>query len=142
MCIVISTLIATVCPAEVKLPLCDICSCVFKDNKFPAEVTCNKDISNIWLKNSTWINLSTNESYDYSSVSLLNQDIFILNYTFPSSNLRYLSLANSNIRQIVNSPFKNLQNMNTLILSYNELELLSIYTFKVSTNLINSSCHF
>ncbi|KAF7286630.1 hypothetical protein GWI33_004663 [Rhynchophorus ferrugineus] len=126
--IVISILVAS--SAEEKLPLCSVCTCKFKENKFSAEVICNKDTSTIWTQNSTWINPSNNESYDYSSVSLLNQEIYVLNYTFLPSNLRYLSLANSNIRQIANSPFRNLQNMNTLILSYNELEILSPHTLK------------
>lgn len=54
-----------------------------------------------------------------------------LNFTFPQSGLTYLNLANNDIYGIRDNVFQNLQSMRVLILSYNDLELLSPDAFKV-----------
>ncbi|XP_030764308.1 toll-like receptor 3 [Sitophilus oryzae] len=113
-----------------KLPLCGTCTCVFDNDQLPAKVNCKDDVTRLLQAESTWINPLNNQSYEYSELTLTNQEIMFLNFTFPTSKLTYLSITNSEVYRIVNSPFKNLENMVTLILSNNGLDLLMPDSFK------------
>lgn len=115
-----------------KLPLCsDNCNCLFINNTESAKVTCVKDVKTIVTNTSSWINPADNQSYPYLALTLTNQMFIELNFTFPQSGLTYLDLANNDIYGIRDNVFQNLQSMRVLILSYNDLELLSPDAFKV-----------
>ncbi|XP_050299695.1 toll-like receptor 9 isoform X2 [Anthonomus grandis grandis] len=58
-------------------------------------------------------------------MTLTNQYFIVLNFTFPKSDLVYLNLANNDIYTIKDSVFQNLQKLEVLILSHNDLELMS-----------------
>lgn len=114
-----------------KLPLCEEkCTCSYEVNSEQAKVTCVKNVKPLLYNNATWFNLSTNQSYGYLELTLTNQNFIELNFTFPKSALTYLNLANNDIYQISDNVFQNLQQMKVLILSNNDLTLLSPDAFK------------
>ncbi|KAL1501242.1 hypothetical protein ABEB36_006604 [Hypothenemus hampei] len=114
-----------------QLPLCgDNCSCIFVDNKESAKVTCTKNVQILVTNPTTWINPDTNSSYQYLEITMTNQNFIELNFTFPANDLTYLNLAGNDIYRIKDSVFMNLQKMKVLILSGNDLELLSPHAFK------------
>lgn len=125
------TLVSLTSSQTSKLPLCVSCNCIFPNNSGPAKVTCDKDVKNVLTSLSAWIDSSEgNQSYPYIEITLTNQNFIELNFTFPASDLTYLNLDNNDIYRITDSVFQNLQKMETLILSNNDLELLSPDAFK------------
>lgn len=84
------------------------------------------------MSNSTWINPATNQPYPYLAITLTNQNFIELNYTFPDIDVTYLNLANNDIYRIRGGVFQDLQSMEVLILSSNDLELLSPDAFRVA----------
>lgn len=113
-----------------KLPFCKTCKCRFLSNSDPAEVSCTTKLIYDIFEDYYWIDSTTNQSYAYSSITLQNNEFGNLSYIFPPSNLTYLNLANNDINRISDSVFQNFQNMKTLILSYNDLEILHPNAFK------------
>ncbi|ENN73247.1 hypothetical protein HUJ04_000584 [Dendroctonus ponderosae] len=114
-----------------KLPLCsDNCSCIFVNDTLVSRVTCTKDVKDLVMLNSTWINPATTKPYPYLAITLTNQNFIELNFTFPDSDVTYLNLANNDIYRIRGGVFQDLQSMEVLILSSNDLELLSPDAFR------------
>ncbi|EFA05244.1 leucine-rich repeat neuronal protein 1 [Tribolium castaneum] len=104
-------------------PFCDKCACVNDDsNQFV--VTCTKDVSSFMFDKASWIDAADNKPYSYSKVWIQNSPILTLKEQFPVSNLIELSLANNSIVSISSDVFSNLQNMQMLDLSYNNIEIL------------------
>lgn len=117
-----------------QLPFCKICKCHFASNEEEqADVTCTTNIIYNIFDDYYWKANGTNQSYAYASINFQNNQFGELTYIFPSSNLTYLNLANNDINKIADSVFQNLQNMRTLILSYNDLEILHPDAFKVKS---------
>ncbi|KAJ8929458.1 hypothetical protein NQ314_017838 [Rhamnusium bicolor] len=116
--------IGTILADSIQLPFCKICKCHFVNNSAQADVTCTTNIQYNIFNDYFWKNNATNESYAYASINFQNNQFINLSYTFPPSELTYLNLANNAIYGIADSVFQNLQNMETLILSYNDLEIL------------------
>ncbi|KAG5876561.1 hypothetical protein JTB14_004213 [Gonioctena quinquepunctata] len=112
-----------------RLPFCRLCKCD-TDGDEHANVTCTVDIRNYVFEDSFWFNNKTNNSYDYNSINFQNNVFINLTYIFPKSNLTHMNLANNAIYGIADKVFQNLQNMVTLILSYNDLEILHPDAFK------------
>ncbi|XP_060534097.1 leucine-rich repeat-containing protein 70-like [Cylas formicarius] len=110
------------------LPLCQYCYCA--DDVAPPKVICIKDVKEVLAQPDNWVDAQTNQSYQYADLTLANQNFIELNFTFPTANLTYLNLAKNDIYRITASAFKNLQQMKTLILSNNDLELLLPDAFK------------
>lgn len=113
-----------------KLPFCKICKCHFSNDDEQADVTCTTNIIYNIFDDYYWKINGTNESYAYATINFQNNQFGDLTYIFPPSNLTYLNLANNDINKIADSVFQNLQNMETLILSYNDLEILHPDAFK------------
>ncbi|XP_072381559.1 CD180 antigen-like isoform X1 [Diabrotica undecimpunctata] len=111
-------------------PLCKACGCSFNSNNTEANVTCTKPNTNQILQHYFWIKNGTNDSIPYNRVVINNEKFINFTYVFPSSQLVYLNLAYNSIFNISDSIFKNLQNMQVLILSYNDLEIIHPDTFK------------
>ncbi|KAF5287032.1 hypothetical protein FQA39_LY16146 [Lamprigera yunnana] len=103
----------------------------------------NVDCTNVFITlpvlydNRSWFN-DENVPYNYDKVVFKSSKLEDLVHQLPSSNLTYLDLTGNFIRKITDSCFAELQNMHTLILSDNELEILSPHVFKgVVTDGIN-----
>ncbi|XP_044260532.1 protein flightless-1-like [Tribolium madens] len=109
-------------------PFCEKCNCVNDDNN-QLQVTCTKDISSYIFDKSFWINQNESKSYSYTKIKIQNSPILELKSQFPDSNLIELSLSNNSIVRIGNDVFSNLQNMQLLDLSYNNIEILHPDTF-------------
>ncbi|XP_063923633.1 leucine-rich repeat neuronal protein 1-like [Zophobas morio] len=108
------------CLAQSDPPFCSACSCkTVEQTKF--EVTCIRDVRAYLFQDSFWID-STNKTYPYKTLLVHNTPILTLDKKFPISNITYLSLANNSIVNISDSIFRNLQDMITLDLSYNNIE--------------------
>ncbi|RZC39590.1 leucine-rich repeat neuronal protein 1, partial [Asbolus verrucosus] len=104
-------------------PFCKICTCENDDNN-NFEITCTRNVNMYINDNSYWMDQNNNRSYSYKSLTIHNNPILTLKKQFPPSNIVLLNLANNSIVNISDSIFSNLQNMETLILSYNNIELL------------------
>lgn len=66
-----------------------------------------------------------------NSLTLAHSNLGDLKTQFPSSNLTLLDLSGNYIREIAEDVFCQLQNMETLILSYNDIEVLTPNAFSV-----------
>ncbi|XP_066144582.1 leucine-rich repeat neuronal protein 1-like [Euwallacea fornicatus] len=128
--LLIGVLLPTLLLAEKSLLCSEKCVCTYNDGSQTIKVTCTKNVQALLLDNSSWIDPNTKLLYEYTEVTLTNQNFIKLNFTFPKNNLTYLNLANNDIYSITDSVFQNLQNMRVLILSNNDLELLSVDAFK------------
>jgi Leucine-rich repeat (LRR) protein len=112
-------------------PFSKSCKCVEDDsNKF--DVTCT---GNIWTQvfdESSWTDKNLNKSYPYKSLTVHNSPLLSLDKKFFSSNIVYLDLANNSIVNVSDGIFSNLQDMETLVLSFNNIESLHPNAFEVS----------
>lgn len=141
----ILTLLVTTCLGtddsnSTNLPLCTICTCHTntKANILYADVICQKKIDYDIFAKSFWQIDILNKTYscNYTSLNFQNNHMISLTQEFPPSNLTYLNLAHNEIADISKGIFKNLQNMKTLILSYNDLDNIDPDAFKVIIKLI------
>lgn len=108
-------------------PFCDICNCISNDT----EVVCNRAIgTQLWL-NSSWFDTQNGQIYPLQRVTVQNSPVLNLQQQFPSSEIVYLNLANNSIVNVSDDVFANLQKMEVLILSYNNIELLHPNAFYV-----------
>lgn len=108
-------------------PFCDICTC----NLNTTEVLCNQAIGNqLWI-NSSWFDTQTGQIYPLKRVTVQNSPVLSLQQPFPQSDIVYLNLANNSIVNISDNIFSNLQKMEVLILSYNNINLLHPNAFYV-----------
>ncbi|KAJ8971417.1 hypothetical protein NQ317_018152 [Molorchus minor] len=128
--LVVSSIISPTLADPNQFPFCKICRCHFTDNSASADVTCTTNIQYNIFNDYFWKDQDTNESYAYNSINFQNNKFINLTYIFPPSNLTYLNLANNAIYGIADSVFQNFQNMDTLILSYNDLEIIHPDAFK------------
>ncbi|CAH1380376.1 unnamed protein product [Tenebrio molitor] len=110
-------------------PFSKSCKCVEDDsNKF--DVTCT---GNIWTQvfdESSWTDKNLNKSYPYKSLTVHNSPLLSLDKKFFSSNIVYLDLANNSIVNVSDGIFSNLQDMETLVLSFNNIESLHPNAFE------------
>jgi len=110
-------------------PFCHLCACENNDsNQF--DVTCTKDIKEYLFDTYYWINKDNNESYSYDQLSIQNTPILTLDKQFPASSIKMLNLAKNSIVNISDNIFSNLQSMEILVLSFNNIELLHPDAFK------------
>lgn len=131
MLLIVLSLILSISSAQNEPPFCTLCRCINDDsNHF--EVTCTKDVRSYIFDKSSWVDHDDNTTYSYSKITIQNSPILSLNQQFPASNIVYLNLANNSIVNISDDVFQNLQNMQVLDLSYNNIELLHPNAFDVS----------
>lgn len=120
-----------------QFPLCTICKC--KTNKHAekdyADVICTSIVSHDIYKLDFWETKDEKNKthlYNYHSFTIQNNVFTNLSKEFPLSNLVYLNLANNRIVKINQNVFKNLESMEVLILSHNDLDDIDPDGFKVS----------
>lgn len=110
---------------------CELCKCTYT-NDYP-DITCidNPKVINYLYENDFWMD-TNNNTYNISSLIVQNIDLTKLNRPFPPSNLRKLVLSFNNIENInqTNLVFANLQQMEELDLSHNELTIIHGETFR------------
>ncbi|CAH0549521.1 unnamed protein product [Brassicogethes aeneus] len=110
-------------------PLCSsngICTC---ENNNGISANCTNLPQETLGKESTWLD-QDNKNFAYKKVTVNNGIYVNLSQQFPSSNLEYLNLENNQIAILGNSVFQNLQNMTTLILSHNRINIIDPEAFK------------
>lgn len=117
--------------AQLSLPFCTICKCKLIDDDDSIEIDCSGNMKDQLFNTSYWINATTNQTYPNRYLAVENSAIITLNQKFPKSDLIVLQLANNSIFNISDNVFCNLQKMEVLILSFNNLEVLHPDAFKV-----------
>lgn len=121
---------------ETHFPLCTFCKCQTGTTAGAesADVECFEKVHHDIFSLNFWVNTTANKTitYNYRTFSIQNNVLTHLHKDFPSSNLIYLNLANNDISSINQSVFRNLQNMEILILSHNNLDDIDPDAFRVS----------
>ncbi|XP_018320781.1 leucine-rich repeat neuronal protein 3-like [Agrilus planipennis] len=108
-------------------PFCDKCHCSKEE---PLIVDCaSVKITNLF-EDYYWMDKTTNISYSIAALNLSSNDLGDIKKIFPKSNLTVLDLSNNYIRSLDDQVFTNLEMMEILILSYNEIEHLNPNTFR------------
>lgn len=112
-----------------RTPLCDRCRCFNKTLENP-DVSCDGiAVANDLQNSSLW---SINDIlYQINSLNLQNNNLTEINTPFPASTYLVLDLSRNFLRSIDVLVFQDLTNLETLILSYNNLETLAPDVFKV-----------
>lgn len=112
-------------------PLCAICKCPQENqNSSTIDINClNVKTGDLIYKNNSWFS-EKNESFSIIGVNLQNNGLTELAIPFVKSDLMALDLSNNSIRNISDGVFANLQKMELLILSNNEIEYLNPDAFK------------
>lgn len=119
-----------------QFPLCTLCKCQMKtvDAVKYADVVCFTKVYHDIFSPEFWVTTVDNKTheYNYHSLNFQNNILTNLSKEFPSSNLVYLNLASNNMVSITQSVFRNLQKMEILVLSYNDLDDIDPEAFRVS----------
>lgn len=115
---------------------CEICSCSYQPNQGP-DVSCtdNPKVINYLFAEDFWKDPTQNNEtalYPIHNLTIQNIELPILEQQFPESNLKKLDLSFNSIMKIDRSAmvFANLQEMEELDLSYNELTMLDGEMFR------------
>lgn len=110
-----------------RTPLCDTCRCFNRTLENP-DVDCNgiavdRENSSFWSANGTL--------YQINSLNMQNNNLTEIETPFPNATYVHLDLSRNFLRTIDVYVFRNLFKLETLILSYNNLETLSPDVFMV-----------
>lgn len=114
-----------------ELKFCTICKCtpVSNDEK-SVDVDCtNHNVKNYLYEESFW----QEQDQTINSLNVQYNDLRELATQFRPSNLTKLDLSNNSIISIGELVFSNLENMEELILSNNDLSILTPESFRVSS---------
>lgn len=142
---------------------CELCKCDYSASTDAPDVRCvdNPKVINYLFEEDFWKDLTKNDTpnfYPIHSLTVQNIELKILDQQFPESNLTMLDLSFNGIAKINHSNlvFANLQKMEELDLSYNELTVLdgemfrglrvdsrdyplsSVRTFRISHNILHT----
>lgn len=116
-----------------RTPLCEKCQCVKKTLTEP-DVNCNETNAIGFIYDEQyWFHLDnkTNVTYPIESVNLQNNNLKELTKQFVRSDLIKLDLSHNDISKLGDGIFKNLINLEVLILSNNQLVAIGQQVFKV-----------
>ncbi|KAF5294333.1 hypothetical protein FQR65_LT10786 [Abscondita terminalis] len=115
--------------AEEQSLFCTHCKCSTTNQTIDVDCTDKFITVAVFESNSSWFD-SAGAAYPFGRVILKNSDLPDINVPFPVSNLTYLDLSSNFIRNIKDESFAQLQQMHTLILSYNAIDKLKPEVFK------------
>lgn len=121
--------------AEGRSPFCQICKCTYTPDEDP-DVDCSgvTNAVNYLYENTYWFDYSEadNRSFPVRSFKIQFVDLRTISSQFLTSNLTKLDLSNNSIVSIEDVAFANLESMQELVLSYNDLSVLRPEAFRVS----------
>ncbi|KAF5276179.1 hypothetical protein FQA39_LY18601 [Lamprigera yunnana] len=125
--VLLLTVFWAIAVSQERTPLCDVCFCISPPNE-PPSVDCFANTIMDIFKDEFWFNSQT--SYSIHSLSLQYNNLMNMTRKFPASDLKELDLSDNPVIQLGPGIFSRLQNMTTLILSRNRIEVLNPHVFK------------
>lgn len=120
--------------AEGLSPFCQICKCTYLPDQDP-DVDCSTvtNAVNYLYEETYWFDYAdaNNKSFPVNSFKMQFVDLRTIKSQFLTSNLTKLDLSNNSIVSIEDIAFANLENMEELVLSYNDLSIMKPEAFRV-----------
>lgn len=121
--------------AEGLSPFCSLCKCTYTADEDP-DVDCSSvpNAVNYLYEDTYWFDFSdaNNKSFPVRSFKIQFVDLRTISSQFLTSNLTKLDLSNNSIVSIEDVAFANLESMQELVLSYNDLSIIKPEAFRVS----------